>query len=222
MSSAASVKPRRPRPDPSARVKLFGALAVGLLGGAIAVLLGARKSAPLIAWDIMATVFCGWIWFIIWGLDAESTANHALREDPGRRTADLVLIGAAVASLVAVGVELFGAGHAKGDVKYLQAGLAVLSVILSWTLIHTVFTVKYARLYYSGTPGGIDFNEDDDPEYIDFAYLSFTLGMTFQVSDTNLGTKTIRRTALRHAWLSFPLVTVIIASSINLISGLAK
>ena len=98
----------------------------------------------------------------------------------------------------------------------------MLSVFVSWTLIHTVFTLKYARLYYTGIPGGIDFNESAPPQYSDFAYLSFTIGMTFQVSDTVLQTKRIRRTALRHAWLSFPLGVVIIAASINVVSGLAK
>jgi uncharacterized membrane protein len=93
---------------------------------------------------------------------------------------------------------------------------------LSWTLVHTVFTLKYARLYYSGDVGGISFNETEAPEYSDFAYLAFTIGMTFQVSDTNIETKPIRRTALRHALMSFPLGAVIIATSINLISGLAK
>jgi len=93
---------------------------------------------------------------------------------------------------------------------------------VSWTLVHTVFTLKYARLYYCGTPGGIDFNDTGAPDYHDFAYLAFTIGMTFQVSDTNLQSKQVRRTVLRQAWLSFPLVTVIIATSINLVAGLAK
>jgi len=89
-------------------------------------------------------------------------------------------------------------------------------------MVHTVFTLRYARLYYNGTPGGIDFNESDDPDYGDFAYLAFTIGMTFQVSDTNLQSKPIRRMALRHAWISFPLGAIIIATSINLVAGLAK
>jgi uncharacterized membrane protein len=77
-------------------------------------------------------------------------------------------------------------------------------------------------MYYSGQAGGIDFNEPGAPDYRDFAYLSFTIGMTFQVSDTNIGSKQIRRTALRHAWMSFPLGAVIIASTINVVAGLAK
>ena len=88
--------------------------------------------------------------------------------------------------------------------------------------MHTVFTTRYAQIYYEGPPDSVDFNEDDAPDYRDFAYLAFTIGMTFQVSDTDLKTKEIRRTALRHALVSFPLGAVIIAASINLVSGLAK
>jgi uncharacterized membrane protein len=197
----------------------FGA---AIAGGAVAGAAGAGRAAPLIGWDILALVFCGWVWSTVWRLDAESTARHANQEEPSRDLADLALLGAAIASLIAVGVVLLGAGSASGDLRYVEAGLALFSVFVSWTLIHTVFTLKYARLYYSGTPGGIDFNEDDAPDYADFAYLSFTIGMTFQVSDTNIESKQIRRTALRHAWLSFPLGAVIIATSINLVSGLAK
>jgi len=183
---------------------------------------GAGRSAPLIGWDILAVVYCSWVWSTVWRLDAKSTASHAQRENPGRDLADVVLLGAAVASLIAVGVVLFGAGHANGNLKYLQAGFALVSVFVSWTLVHTVFTLRYARLYYSGQIGGIDFNEADPPQYSDFAYLSFTVGMTFQVSDTNIESKQIRTMALRQAWLSYPLGVVIISASINLVAGLAK
>jgi len=74
----------------------------------------------------------------------------------------------------------------------------------------------------AGISGGLDFPSEKRPDYLDFVYFSLVLGMTFQVSDTNIGTKQIRRTALRHAWLSFPLGAVIIATAINLVSGLAK
>ena len=196
----------------------FGA---AIAAGAAAAAGGAGRAAPLIGWDILAVVFCGWVWFTVWRLDAEATARHARQEEPSRDLADLVLLGAAVASLAAVGAVLVGAGSTGGNLEYFEAGLALISVFVSWTVIHTVFTLKYARLYYAGTPGGIDFNESGAPDYADFAYLAFTIGMTFQVSDTNIGSKPIRRTALRHAWLSFPLGAVIIATVINLVSGLA-
>jgi uncharacterized membrane protein len=211
-----------PRLSTSARTKLLVSLGTAIVGGAAAARVGAGRSAPLIGWDILAVVFCAWVWSTVWRLDAKSTASHAQSENPGRDLADVILLGAAVASLIAVGVVLFGAGHANGSLKYLQAGFALVSVSVSWTLVHTVFTLRYARLYYSGRAGGIDFNEADPPQYSDFAYLSFTIGMTFQVSDTNIESKQIRRLALCHAWLSYPLGVVIISAAINLVAGLAK
>ena len=197
-------------------------LAAVLACGAGAALLGAGRTAPLIGWDVLAFVFGAWTWAAVWPLDAAGTRAHAVPDNPSRDLADALLIGAAVTSLVAVGVVLFGASHAPGGARYWQAALAVLSVFVSWTIVHTVFTLKYARLYYSGTPGGINFHEDDPPQYSDFAYLAFTVGMTFQASDTDVQSKEIRRAVLRQAWLSFPFGAVIIATSINLVSGLAK
>ena len=125
-----------------------------IAGGAVAGAAGAGRAAPLIGWDILALVFCGWVWSTVWRLDAESTARHANQEEPSRDLADLVLLGVAIASLIAVGVVLFGAGGASGDLKYVEAGLALFSVFVSWTLVHTVFTLKYARLYTPALPGG--------------------------------------------------------------------
>ena len=87
-------------------------------------------------------------------------------------------------------------------------------------MVQTVFTLRYARLYYGGFAGGIDFNEDDPPDYRDFSYLAVTIGMTYQVSDTNLGAKAIRRTATRHALLSYLFGTVVVAVMINVVASL--
>ena len=220
--SASAGRQATTRTVTSARTKLLVSFAAGVVGSVAAGLAGAGRMAPLSGWDIMAVVYGGWTWSTIWPLGAAAAEADANREDPGRNLADLVLLCAAVASLAAVGAVLLGVGGAGGYTKYLMAGLAVVSVFVSWALVHTVYTLKYARLYYSGTPGGIDFNDTGAPDYHDFAYLAFTIGMTFQVSDTNLQSKQVRRTVLRQAWLSFPLVTVIIATSINLVAGLAK
>ncbi len=91
--------------------------------------------------------------------------------------------------------------------------------MFSWLSVHTVFTLLYARLYYGDEVGGIDFNEPDPPNYVDFAYLAFTIGMTFQVSDTNLTAKVIRRRALQHALVSYLFGAVIIALAINIVAS---
>lgn len=205
----------------SARTKLLVSFVAAVVVAVAAALVGMVRAAPLIGWDILALTYLSLAWFTIWRLDPAAAEANATREDPGRDLTDLVLLGAAVASLVAVGLVLFGASTSSGDVKYLRAALALVSVFVSWTLVHTVYTLKYARLYYSGVPGGIDFNGTGAPDYADFAYLAFTIGMTFQVSDTNIRSKEMRRAVLRHALLSFPLLAVILAASINLVSGLA-
>ena len=99
--------------------------------------------------------------------------------------------------------------------------LAVAAVVLAWLTVHTVFTLRYARLYFQAH-GGIDFHHADRPDYRDFAYVAFTVGMTYQVSDTDLTTKTVRRAALGHALLSFLFGTAIVAMTINVVAGLVK
>ncbi len=136
--------------------------------------------------------------------------------------ADAVLLVASVASLLAVGLVIMaGPRQGTGD-QDVRAALAVVSVVVSWTVVHTVYTSRYARLYYSGQPGGIGFNQDTPPRFADFAYLAFTIGMTYQVSDTDLETPEIRATALRQALLSYLLGAVILATTINLVSGLLR
>lgn len=97
--------------------------------------------------------------------------------------------------------------------------LALGSVTLSWFLVHAMFTLRYARLFYRDN-NGADFNVGSLPHYSDFAYLAFTAGMTFQASDTDLNTDAIRSTALRHALLSYLLGAIVLATTINLVAGL--
>ena len=178
------------------------------------------QAATLIGWDISALFFITWIWWAVGNLDAEECRTHASREDPSFRLTELVVLTAGIALLAAVGLALIRAGKAAGAAKAYLIGLGVLSVALTWGLVHTLFTLRYARSYYARPVGGIDFNEDDPPTYLDFAYLALTIGMTFQVSDTNLVNKRIRRIALPHAVLSYVFGAVIIALVINVVSSL--
>ena len=196
-------------------------VAVALAAAIGAGLLGAWPYAPLVGWDAAALVFSVWVWTaVIVPFSSTQTAAHATREDPGNAATDVIVLIAAVASLAAVGFVLIKATSAHGASQDLLAGSGVGSVTLSWFTVHSLFTLKYARLYYTGAHGGIDFNQKTPPRYIDFAYLAFTIGMTFQVSDTDLETPSIRATALRHALLSYLFGAVILATTINLIAGL--
>jgi uncharacterized membrane protein len=204
----------------TAGVRVATAAAAGACAGALASLPGSWQIGTLVGWDVAAGVYVAWTWATIWRRDPAATARLALREDPGRTTADAVLLVASVASVLAVALAITAGRSGGPGERDLRAALAVASVALSWTVVQTVFTSHYARLYYSHPAGGIDFNQDAPPQYADFAYLAFTVGMTFQVSDTALQTSALRATALRQALLSYLLGAVVLATTINLVAGL--
>jgi uncharacterized membrane protein len=214
--------PKRVRRQLSASTRLIVAFSFGALAGAIASFAVPWQAAPLIGWGVASVLWFGPTWVKILRFDAVETSEQATLEDPTRALADFVLLAASIASLVAIALVTVKAARAHGGAKALLVTVAIGSVVASWAVVHTVFTLRYAALYYTGVDGGIDFNEDDKPSYHDFAYLAFTIGMTYQVSDTDLTTKEVRHTALRHAMLSYLLGTVIIAATINLVAGLVK
>jgi uncharacterized membrane protein len=207
-------------PGASAATRVVTAAAAGACAGVVAALPGSWQIGTLAGWDVAAGVYLVWTWRTIWHRDPAATARLALREDPGRAIADTLLLVASMASILAVALAVT-AGHAGGPgARDLRGALALASVALSWTVVQTVFTARYARLYYSHPAGGIDLGQDAAPRYTDFAYLAFTVGMTFQVSDTQLQTSALRSTVLRQALLSYLLGAVILATTINLVAGL--
>jgi uncharacterized membrane protein len=194
------------------------------LGVAAAILVGLTAGwpySPPAGWIVAALTYLTWTWLIVGRLDADDTKAHATRyrdDDSTPWIADLAVLIASVASLGGVGYLLV-AGATGGDVA--AAVVGGLSVVAAWLTVHTVYMLRYARLYYSGDAGGVDFHtEGYQPDYGDFAYLAFTLGMTYQVSDTDLTTRAIRMAALRHGLLSFLFGAIILAITINLVASL--
>jgi uncharacterized membrane protein len=206
-----------PRVTALVRVILSGL--VGLAVAAVAALFAPWQVSSLLAWDTGAAVFCAWVWIAVRGADAETTQRIATREDNSHPAADIVLITASAASLLGVGFALLKASGESGSTRALTTSVAVATVVLSWLAVHTVFTLRYAHLYYA-EDGGIDFHNGQAPDYSDFAYVAFTLGMTYQVSDTDLTSHRIRTTALRHALLSYLFGISVIAITINVVAGL--
>lgn len=202
-------------------MRLAVASAVGAAGGVVAGVLGPTTQAALIGWDLTAVTYLAMTWPVILPLNAEQTRRLATVEDHTRGWTDALLFTAALASLLGLGALLGGQAHVDGArLRQLAVGLA--GVVLSWALIHTTFTLRYARLFYAERPSGINFNQPAAPAYIDFAYVAFTVGMTFQVSDTNVTSSTIRAAVLRHAIVSYVFSAVILALTINLLAGLAR
>jgi uncharacterized membrane protein len=176
-------------------------------------------------WDATALAFLLSTWLIIIRADSSRAPQFAARDDQTEGSARVLLVAASVASLLGAGYALHLAGQQSGPPRALLIGAAVLTVVLSWAVINTVYTLRYADQHFRSTPGGIAFGTEDaqqHPGYRDFAYVAFTIGMTYQVSDTTLRDPRIRRTVLTHAILSYVFGVVIVGGSVNLISGLFR
>jgi len=176
-------------------------------------------------WDAAALTFLMAIWPIIIRADSSHAEQLATREDETRGSATVLLVGASVASLLGVGFALSYAGQESGPLQVLLIGVATLTVMLSWTVVNTVYTLRYADLHFGSAAQGIAFADSDTPtrpNYRDFAYVAFTIGMTYQVSDTTIRDPQIRRTVLSHAIQSYLFGVVIVAGSVSLITGLVR
>ncbi|TKR27430.1 DUF1345 domain-containing protein [Cellulomonas hominis] len=202
----------------SRRLLLF--LGCGVLAAVVTVVLGVPEIAVLVGWVVAAGGLQLRVWRIGWPQDHRGTKR--LAEEEGRtRATDAAVLGAAVISLAAVAQGLVQAGS-RDLLGVVTVILCVLTVVLSWSLVNTVFALKYARHYYTGGDGGIDFGEGEAPAYSDFAYLAFTVGMSFGVADTQLVTTPIRKVGLGHALLSYLFGTVVIAGAVNLVTNLGQ
>jgi uncharacterized membrane protein len=164
-----------------------------------------------------------WAWRVSCPQDSKGTKRLAEQEGATRST-DAWLLAGAVASLAIVAVALTQSSSSRSATSVASVLLSVLSVALSWALVNTVYAFKYARLYYVDEPdaGGIDFRQEDPPTYSDFAYLAFTVGMSFGVSETEPTCTRIRKVALPHALLSYAFGTGVLAVAINLVTNLGQ
>jgi uncharacterized membrane protein len=206
---------------PTAAGRLLVVTSAGVVFGAVAVFLAPWQFAVLGAWDVAAAAYVSWVWASVSRWSPDETRAHATREDTSRVATSLILLGASVASLVGTGFDLLKAHQAHTAGRLTLTVIAVLTVALSWTVVHTVFALRYAHEYYSQPVGGIDFKTHGEfPDYQDFGYVAFTVGMTFQVSDTDIQARRTRRTVLRHALLAYLFGAVILAVVVNVIASL--
>jgi uncharacterized membrane protein len=206
----------------SGRVRVAVAAAVGLLAALVVAWFVPWQLTVLVGWDVTAVVVVGTVWLSIGAFTPEQTEEFAMREDDSRTGTHLLLLGAALVSLVGVVLAFLKANDDTPTHEVLLEAFGVFTVVCSWVLVHTVFALRYARVYYTSPKGGIDFKSRgaEDPDYLDFAYTAFTIGMTFQVSDTDITRREMRRQVLRHALISFLFGAIIVASMVNVVAGL--
>jgi uncharacterized membrane protein len=197
-----------------ARPRTFIAVAVGIAGFFLAPASLRPVTKFLIGWD----VFVGSYLLLVYTMVLRNGLRHIHRiaaiQDDGRFLILLVTALGAFASIAAIVFEL-GADHRSAAELMLATG----TIALSWAAVHTTFTLHYAQEYYRGKPGGLAFPAGDSPEepdYWDFVYFAFVIGMTAQVSDVGITDKTIRRTATAHGVVSFIFNTALVALMVNI------
>ena len=179
-----------------------------------------------ICWSVFSISYIIISWIIFYTMPVADIEKHANIEDGSRIFVFISVLICTFASMFTVLLLIISAGKSSGQGMG-NILLSIIGIMSSWVMLHTIFTLHYAHLYYSkikdsATACGLDFPDEKKPDYIDFAYFSFVIGMTFQVSDVTINSRIIRRTALAHSLLAFGLNTFVVALTINLIAGLTK
>jgi uncharacterized membrane protein len=196
-------------------IRLIISALFGIVGCALSyIIFKAPLFCLIIAWCIFALFFIFSIIYDFAKHNSDATKSIAIRDDMNRTISDTLIIIASLSSLI--GVFCLSSIHTNGVNEVMQLVVCLFCIVLSWIMLQLIFTLKYTALYYKMPEGGVSFNCSEKPSFSDFAYLAFTIGMTYQVSDTNLQSSDMRKLALRHALLSFVFGTSIIATSINL------
>ena len=226
MSSESTHAPNYPRRPPRVvrivrtRPRLFIAAAVGLIAIAILFAITDWRAATrlLVGWDIGVTLYLVLATVLVSRSDVHRLKRRAANQDEGNLAILFLVVAAAIASLGAIFAEL---GTQAGQSR--QPGqliLATATVVLSWAFIHSIFALHYAHEYYGEGRdrqiGGMSFPDDNEPDYWDFAYFAFTIGMCAQVSDVTVSSKSIRRTVLTHSIVSFLFNAALLALTVNI------
>jgi uncharacterized membrane protein len=218
MKNARAFHPLDPR---AARMRLVLATAVGLAAWIMVPVALSVMTRVLLAWDSAGLVLLVFAFLIVTRADSRETRRRAASYDPGRSVVWVIVLAASTFSLFAATVALRQGRAGPSLDGDLHVALCVVTVVISWFVTHSEFTLRYAHLFYRDGEheGGVEFPGDEEPDDLDFAYFAFTLAMCFQVSDATISGRSIRRTALGHALLSFAYNTVILALSLNVIAG---
>ncbi|SDI88327.1 Uncharacterized membrane protein [Bradyrhizobium lablabi] len=198
-----------------ARPRTFISMAIGIV--AFFLLPGSLRLVTrlLVGWDVFVSFYLALVYIMVLRSGIAHIRRNAVLQDDGRFLILLVTALGAFASIAAIVFEL-GASNRSGP----GLALATITIALSWTAVHTAFSLHYAHDYYRGSkPGGLQFpsgDADDEADYWDFVYFSFVIGMTAQVSDVGITDRIIRRTATVHGIISFVFNTALVALMVNI------
>ncbi|MDQ8730915.1 DUF1345 domain-containing protein [Bradyrhizobium sp. LHD-71] len=194
------------------RIRLVGSVAAGVLVLMLLPQAWRWTTRTLTAWDVTVVLYLVTTYAMIRRTDTSHIRTHAIAADDGRFAILFLTAGAALASLLAIVAEI-GTSH-RGMNEIL---LAVVTIVMSWAMVHTTFALNYAHDYYRPrVAGGLKFPGEEKPDYWDFIYFSFVIGMTGQVSDVAITDRGIRRTATAHGIVSFAFNTALLALMVNI------
>jgi len=198
---------------------VVASLGVGIIVALLMIAIRKPALAGPVGWDATALCFLITTWLHLWPMDETQTRDTVGTEAPSTFITESMVILAAVLSLGTVVLLLFN-NAAQELPPVLRSVVGLATIGLAWIVVHTVFALRYARQYYTDSAGGIDFHMADAPCYADFAYVSFGVGMAFQIADTDIRTTPLRRTVVKHALLSYLFATIILAVTLNLIASI--
>lgn len=182
----------------------------------------------MVAWDIFTLSLIGLSWLLFITTTAKEQHEVVRKQDDGLKVIFAIVLTSVCVSLLGTLLLIVKTTESSAD-KDIRTIVTLSAVALSWVLLHTIFTIRYAHLYHdhnklnTGTEvGGIDFPDSEQPDYLDFAYFSFVIGMTFQVSDVSVSSRMVRRYVLMHSLISFVFNTIIVALTINTIANISN
>ena len=182
-----------------------------------------RIAQAMVWWDTFCISIITLTAITFFTINSQQLCFQSSKQDESRVMIFVVILISTLASLLTV-ILLITSKSEVNTAKVWELPIAIIGMISSWILVHTIFTLRYAHIYYSNSQKGegLDFPGDNDPDYLDFAYYAFVIGMTFQVSDVSIKTKRLRNLTLLHSLISFSFNTVIVALTINVIAGLGN
>jgi uncharacterized membrane protein len=214
------------KPLPIRFVRLHAKLVIGALVGLIVVAMAPFTlwtTRMLAGWDIGVALYLALIQITMARCDIDRIRLRAAEQDESAFAILLLTMLATFASLVAIVFALGGSKQAPHENAAVLILLTIATIVLSWFFVHTIFALHYAHEYYGerrdGAIGGLNFPDDQKPDYWDFFYFSLVIGMTSQVSDVAITSKTIRRVATMHGVLSFFFNVTVLALTVNTMSN---
>jgi uncharacterized membrane protein len=206
--------------------KLFISIAIAVV---VYLIVEIKEISPIthimIGWDTFSVCMIVMTWITFFITKAKQIRIESKVQDSSRSAIFIIILVSTLASFLTVLLLIVTKKEGNSGASW-RMPIAIAGMLFSWLLIHTSFTLRYAHIFYGDHEikpnthaGGLDFPGDDLPDYLDFAYFSFVLGMTFQVSDVQITSKRFRRLALLHGLISFIFDTTMIALTINIIAG---